>query len=198
MAIARGNRKAQLLREAMKLFSQQGYDKVTVKQLGDICGITEPAVYRHYASKQALYDAVLNSVDSRLDPDALAVKLESEKDVRRLLQKFGAGLTDIYARNKDICRLLLYSALKNPGKGKKVYNVIRGKYEVLLTGQLQRLHRGRAIGKRNFAVTAQSFVGLVFDCSIGQNLWRKTKGRSFKPREVLKDAIPMFVKALGK
>ena len=198
MATPRGNRKAQLLKEAMKLFSQYGYDKVTVKRLGDICGITEPAVYRHYESKEALYDAVLKSVKSRLDHDTLASKLENEKDVKRLLQKFGAGLFDVYARNKDICRLLMFTALKNPGKSKGVYDVIRGKFETMLAEQLQRLHRGRAIGKRKFAVTAQSFVGMVFDCAVGQTMWRKSQGKNFKPNEVLNDSIPLFVKGLGK
>ncbi len=198
MAIARGNRKAQLLKEAMKLFSAQGYDKVTVKQLGDICGITEPAVYRHYQSKEALYDAVLESVESRLDVATLAEKLATETDPKKFLQKFGAGLFDIYSKNKDICRILLYSALKNPAKGKRVYSVIRGKYEILLAAELGRLNRARKIGKRNFAITAQSFVGMVYDCSVGQTLWRKNKGRVFKANEVLKDIVPIYVKGLGK
>ena len=198
MAIARGNRKAQLLREALKLFSGAGYDKVTVKQLGDICGITEPAVYRHYESKEALFDAVLVSVESRLDHSALGAKVEGEKDVRRLLQKFGAGLFDVFARNKDLCRLLLYTALKKPAKSRKLYHVIRGGYEVVLAEQLTRLYKKKAIPKRNFAVTAQSFVGLVFDCAVGQMLWKKAQGRTFKPKEVLADIVPLFAKGMGK
>lgn len=194
MANARGTRKVQLLKEAMKLFSQHGYDKVTVKQLGDICGITEPAVYRHYESKEALYDAVLASVDTRLDHDAFAAKLESEKDAKRLLQKFGVGLLDIYAKNKDITRLLLFSSLKNPGKAKKVYNVIRGDFEAILGKELQRVTRS----KRNFGATAQSFVGTIYDTAVGQSLWRKSPGKVHKPSEVLGGVVHSFAKGLKK
>ena len=60
------DRKAQILTEATRLFSEFGYDKVTIKILADACGITEPALYRHYASKDAIYDTVLDSIEERL------------------------------------------------------------------------------------------------------------------------------------
>jgi len=56
------NRKEQILQFATEAFSRDGYDRVTVKQLADKCGITEPAVYRHFESKDAIYVAVLESL----------------------------------------------------------------------------------------------------------------------------------------
>ena len=63
----RADRKQQILQLATEAFSREGYDKVTVKQLADGCGITEPAIYRHYKSKDAIYIAVLESLYDRLD-----------------------------------------------------------------------------------------------------------------------------------
>ena len=60
------DRKLQILQFATEAFSRDGYDKVTVKQLADRCGITEPAIYRHFASKDAIYIGVLESLRDRL------------------------------------------------------------------------------------------------------------------------------------
>ena len=60
------DRKTQILTEATRLFSEYGYDKVTIKTLAEACGITEPALYRHYKSKDDIYDTVLDSLEERL------------------------------------------------------------------------------------------------------------------------------------
>ncbi|MEM9256204.1 MAG: helix-turn-helix domain-containing protein [Pseudomonadota bacterium] len=51
---------ARILDEAEKRFAQQGYDRTTLRQIADAAGIREPGLYNHFASKQALYEAVLD------------------------------------------------------------------------------------------------------------------------------------------
>ena len=78
------DRKAQILSEATKLFSEFGYDKVTIKILANACGITEPALYRHYVSKDAIYDAVLDTIEKRILPvESIFNALEVHDDLER-------------------------------------------------------------------------------------------------------------------
>ena len=72
-----GDRKGQILKEATRLFAESGFDKVTIKDLADACNITEPALYRHYPSKDAIYDAVLDSIEERLCSRAVFESLEN-------------------------------------------------------------------------------------------------------------------------
>lgn len=48
-----------LLDIARELFAEQGYRVTTLEQIAARAGITKPAVYRHYASKQAILEALL-------------------------------------------------------------------------------------------------------------------------------------------
>ena len=53
------NTKVELLEEALKLFSKYGYEAVSVAQIASAVNITPPALYKHYRSKQELFDAVV-------------------------------------------------------------------------------------------------------------------------------------------
>lgn len=56
---AKADRQASLLREAARLFAAQGFDGVSLEDLGSAVGISGPGVYRHFASKRALLGAIL-------------------------------------------------------------------------------------------------------------------------------------------
>lgn len=53
------NTKELFLIEALKLFAEKGYDSVSVAEVAAAVGCTPPALYRHYKSKQALLDSLL-------------------------------------------------------------------------------------------------------------------------------------------
>jgi AcrR family transcriptional regulator len=55
-----------ILQVAQRLFMEQGYRTVSTRHIAATCGITQPALYRHFATKQDLYVAVLLEMLSNL------------------------------------------------------------------------------------------------------------------------------------
>ena len=51
--------KQKILLEALRLFSQKGYDAVSVEQIADAVGIRVPSLYKHYKGKQDIFEAIL-------------------------------------------------------------------------------------------------------------------------------------------
>lgn len=51
--------KERILEESMKLFSTYGYDAVTVRMIGDAVGIQNSALYKHFSSKQEIFDTLV-------------------------------------------------------------------------------------------------------------------------------------------
>jgi len=56
----------QLLATAARLMAERGFHGVTISELGAATGRTGPALYRHFASKQAVLGAMLLDVSQRL------------------------------------------------------------------------------------------------------------------------------------
>jgi len=51
-----------VLTSAIELFAVHGFDAMTMRQLGDAAGLDNSSLYRHFPSKAALVDAVLDRV----------------------------------------------------------------------------------------------------------------------------------------
>lgn len=66
-----------ILREALRLFSQRGYDAVSVEQIAEAVGIKAPSLYKHYKGKQDIFDAVFAETARRYDAftDSISVHL---------------------------------------------------------------------------------------------------------------------------
>lgn len=53
------NTKERILKEAMTLFSINGYEAVSIRSIANAVGIGNSALYKHYSSKQAIFDAIV-------------------------------------------------------------------------------------------------------------------------------------------
>lgn len=52
--------RARLLQAAARLFTARGYHGVSVREVAQAVGVTKPALYHHYADKEALFLAILD------------------------------------------------------------------------------------------------------------------------------------------
>lgn len=59
-------RREQILATAAELFAARGFHGVSVADLGAACGISGPALYKHFPSKQAMLAEMLTSISVRL------------------------------------------------------------------------------------------------------------------------------------
>ena len=59
-------RREQVLRAAERLFARHGYDGVGLREIASEVGIRAPSLFKHFASKQALYNLVLRDLFTNL------------------------------------------------------------------------------------------------------------------------------------
>ena len=55
--------KQKILTEAVKLFSRDGYEAVTVEQIATAVGIKAPSLYKHYKNKRDIFDRILERMN---------------------------------------------------------------------------------------------------------------------------------------
>lgn len=54
-----GNTKEKIFEESLKLFSKNGYEASSVRDIAAQLGITQAALYKHYKNKQAIFDSIV-------------------------------------------------------------------------------------------------------------------------------------------
>jgi AcrR family transcriptional regulator len=63
------DRRSQILDIALNVFSKKGLNGATTKEIAAAAGVTEAIIFRHFPTKQALYQAVL---EPRIGCEALS------------------------------------------------------------------------------------------------------------------------------
>ncbi len=69
------NTKKRILDEALTLFSEKGYANVFVADIAKAVGIKAPSLYKHYKSKQDIFNAILDEMKSSYDKQASMLNL---------------------------------------------------------------------------------------------------------------------------
>src|SRR5689334_382593 len=64
------DRKLAIVKAALPLFARQGFAETTTKDLARAAGISEPLLYKHFPSKEALYLEIQSYSSKGLDPAA--------------------------------------------------------------------------------------------------------------------------------
>jgi AcrR family transcriptional regulator len=62
----------QLIEVATRLFAEHGYEDTSIEAVLAAAGVSRGALYHHFAGKDALFEAVVESVDQRISADMTA------------------------------------------------------------------------------------------------------------------------------
>ena len=63
-------RRGEILDAALAVFAESGYEAGTMRDIAARVGVTEPAIYRHYAGKEALLVDLVSTAGERITSDA--------------------------------------------------------------------------------------------------------------------------------
>lgn len=66
-------RKGEILDAALEVFAVKGYDGGSMREVAELVGVTEPALYRHFDSKRDMFLALMRSAGARMRTEALGI-----------------------------------------------------------------------------------------------------------------------------
>jgi AcrR family transcriptional regulator len=180
-------RRRRLLAAALKLFSRQGYQGTTTKQIAHAAGVTEAIVFRHFPRKEDLYWEVIATQCAVHDGRPKLQQLLWTGSDRADADVFAAIAEDILRRNtknRDLSRLLLFSALENHKLSHRFFRTyISEYYEVVAQRIRERIRSGR-FRDVDPLLAARSFIGMFFYHFLIQELFGGKKVQEFDPAEV--------------
>ena len=168
-------RRLQILAVAVSLFSNRGFRGTTTKEIAQAAGVSEAMVFRHFATKEELYAAILDhkacAGHESFEPEKMAADAIKRKDDRAVFEALALGALDHHENDREFQRLLLHSALEKHELAQMFFDqFVRRVYE-FLGAYIRERQRDGAFVDVDPAIVVRSFIGMVMHHSLNNNLW---------------------------
>jgi len=108
------DRKRQLLRIAIESFAQKGFSGTKTKDIAAAAGVSEAILFRHFATKEDLYHAILDIKETREGTKQRLRELEElagRRDDEALFRRLAREVVHSFREDAAFHRLLLYAGL---------------------------------------------------------------------------------------
>jgi AcrR family transcriptional regulator len=158
-----GSRRDQILDAAMQCFASSGFRGTTTREIAGRVGITEAALYRHFASKEALYAAI---VARKIEAPDLIAHLEAAAaagDDRAVLGGLARTLIQRAEADPAFIRILLFTALEGHSLSEPFFAARVLRMREFLTGYIARRVREGAFRPLDPVLASRAFLGMVSD-----------------------------------
>jgi AcrR family transcriptional regulator len=170
------DRRLQILLVAISLFAKKGFRGTTTKEIAQAAGVSEAMVFRHFATKEELYTAILDHKacaggDLNLCDDRSVTEAVARRDDRAVFEGLAQTVLWHHERDMEFLRLLMHAALEGHELGKMFWerNVIK-MYE-FLGGYIAERQREGALRDLEPRIAVRAFLGMIIHHSVNNNLW---------------------------
>jgi AcrR family transcriptional regulator len=118
----------QILDAALRLFSEKGFVRTSVRDIAQAAGITDAAIYYHFASKRDLFEALIEERGFTAVLEELEraeITLGPEEVIPAIAV---SALTFIY-QNRDLLKVLMVEALAEDPVATEEYRILVERWE---------------------------------------------------------------------
>ena len=104
------SRQREILRHTLRLVRESGLGELTIKRIAQEVGFTEPALYRHFASKRELVLGLMDQLDEMLLGPIREIAADSTLSIVERLERIVRHHTSIVLEHDSLPILLLAEA----------------------------------------------------------------------------------------
>ncbi|MBA3713545.1 MAG: TetR/AcrR family transcriptional regulator [Pyrinomonadaceae bacterium] len=199
-------RRRQIVNVALRLFSEHGFRGVTTKEIAQAAGVSEAIIFRHFATKEELYSAIIDykachgGMADFAHPVAEMINCAvadavARGDDRAVFEGIAREMMEHHRQDPDFLRLLLYSALEGHQLAQMFWDRnVRQMYR-FLGDYISQRQRDGVFRDINPVVAVRAFGGMVIHHSLTNTLWDKGRTLLDIPDE---DAAREFTEILLK
>jgi AcrR family transcriptional regulator len=183
-------RRHQIVRVAMRLFSERGFRGTTTKEIAQAAGVSEAIIFRHFATKDDLYTAIIahkGCAGVGAEPSAplpvvadicggVSEAIEAADDLA-VFRGIALSMLEHHQQEPEFLRLLMYLALENHTLAQDFWDSnVRVLYE-FLGDYVRRRQREGAFRDVDPRAAVRVFVGAIIHHSLVNLLWDKDPAR---------------------
>jgi len=174
-------RREQILETAVRLFSQNGFNGTTTKEIASAAGVSEAMVFRHFSSKDELYAAILEHKSCQGEAqfpwkkNKVLLDAMERKDDYAVFYTIALQAMNKHQSDQGFMRLLLYFALEEHALAEKFFNEFVRQIYVFIGGYIKTRQDDGALREFDPKIVVRAFMGMLIHHSLNIILWDKKR-----------------------
>ncbi len=189
-------RRATILAVAKVLFSDKGYHGVSVDEIATRLGVSPAILYRHFPSKEVLYEAVLNEIACKRE-SYVGVVVDSDGSFDDVLRKITRIYIDSVSRDPDYLRMELHSALEGSDATRQFFENRWKPFTDYIEFSLGEMLARKSIAPVEPRVAALAFQGMLREALYAKCIYRSSRYVDMPLPELCELLVDMFLQSIG-
>jgi len=188
-------RKASILAVAKVLFADKGFHGVSVDEIAKRLGVSPAVLYQHFVSKEALYEAALNSISGKRESYVNAV-VEEPSDFASVLMRMTQVFVDSVSRDPDYLRMELMSALEDNAAAKQFFENRWRTFTDYIEFSLKELAEKKEVGVIDPRMASLMFQGMLREALYTKCILKENRYSDISLNKLVKQFIDIFLKSI--
>jgi AcrR family transcriptional regulator len=186
-----------ILESALKLFSKKGYLGATTKDIARGAGIAEVTLFRHFPSKERLFEQVINTYSFLPVLRGLLPEI-SEMAYERALTVIARRFLDTLDSRKEMMQIMQSEMRRYPEKIYKIYHDFLDEMIKTLGSYFHRMQQENILRKFDTESGARAFLGMFFSYFNAKEFHMFKKYKEMNTDKIIKEFIDIFLRGTLK
>ncbi len=189
--------KQKLLDATLKLISQKGYLGATTREISREAGVTELTLFRHFGTKEKLFEELLNSNSFLPRLRELLPEL-SDLSYEDALTLVATRFLLTLKERKSMVTILSSEIHVYPGKIRSLYSAFVDEVRATLASYFISLQRNGTIREISPEIVARAFLGMLFNYFRTEEIMKKNGMTKKGMEQNVKEFVGIFVRGTLK
>lgn len=189
-------RRASILAVAKVLFADRGLHGVSVDEIARRLGVSPAVLYRHFDSKEALYEAALNEIAGQRESYVEAA-LNGPEDFGSVLLRMTRVYVASVARDPDYLRMEMHGMLEDATAAQRFFDSRwKGLTDFIEISLAELAPQGRA-GQVDGRTASLLFQGMVREALYAKCILDSPRYQDMALDDLIEQLIRLFLNAVG-
>ena len=182
-----------IVETGLRLFSKMGYLGATTKEIAREAGIAEVTLFRHFPSKEKLFEEVLNTYSFLPALKGLMPEV-AQMGYEEALRLIAGRFLEVLDLRRDLIQILHAEAARYPEKVYTIYNSFIDEILLILGSYFRDLQEKGTLRAFDAETAARLFFGMFFSYFTSQEFMMRKKYRPTDPVKIVRAYVSIFVR----
>lgn len=188
-------RRASILAVAKVLFADKGYNGVSVDEIARRLGVSPAVLYRHFPSKEALYEEVLNQICAQRE-SYIETVLNGPDDFGSVLERMALMFADKLSSDSDYLRMEMQAALEDVPTALRFFENRWKPFTDFIEYNIAELTQSGQLSHINPQIASLVYQGALREALYTKVILHSARYKQFSLPDLIKHITRQFLKSI--